>query len=52
MVGARCGKGFIKHIIYDNELFFDIYVIDGDVIRLWKSCNKFVVGVVEFDTVD
>ena len=52
MVGAKCGKGFIKHIIYDNELFFDVYVIEGDIIRLWKSCNKLVVGVVEFDTLD
>ncbi len=48
-IGSKGAKGLVKDIIYDGELWFTVYIIEGDVIQLWKSINKNMVIAVEFD---
>lgn len=48
-VGGKGAKSTINSIVYDNDLWFSIYVMEGNVIQLWKMVNKNMVIAVEFD---
>lgn len=48
-VEGKASKGIIHEIIFDNDMWFDIYTIEGKVIQLWKKVNKNMVIAIEFD---
>ena len=48
-IGSKGAKGIVKDIIYDGELWFSVYIKEGEIVQLWKSLNKNMVIAVEYD---
>jgi len=48
-VDGKSSKGTIHEIIFDNDMWFDIYTIEENVVQLWKKINKNMVIAIEFD---
>lgn len=48
-IGSKGAKGIVKDIIYDGDLWFSVYIIEENVIQLWKSINKNMVIAIEYE---
>lgn len=47
-IGGKGAKGTIHEITFE-DIWFSIYIIEGNVIQLWKKVNVNMGIAVEFD---